>query len=377
METRLIVYDIIRFGFFGIFTGLHALLMLGLVLEWLRDRRVCRMTNAAEPLVSVVIPVRNEIKRMDGMLKTIANQNYRNFELIFVNDRSTDGTEEKLREYIRCKTGMHILSLTENPGPNYKQYALGRGIAFSRGDFILLTDSDCEFPPHWISSMVKRMADPQTGAMLGPVFKKSGGRGFFHLYQCFEHAVRYMYLAASTGIGAAGGGFGNNLILRRKSLDAIGGYDSIPVSQTEDAALICRIRAKSKYKIRAGMGTDLHVITQGEDNWKKFITQTLRWNNGGLFSPDLAARFNFSFLMITISTGIIAIPFLPFIPSLWPFSLAVLISMTANTIATLILFGVSLPKKGIAYALQCVFTPMYFTFLTILGYCGIRPKWKE
>jgi hypothetical protein len=80
--------------------------------------------------------------------------------------------------------------------------------------------------------------------------------------------------------------------------------------------------------------------------------------------------------MITISMGIIAIPALPFVPSLWPLSLAVLVSMTANTIATLILFGASLPKKGAAYIIQCVFTPMYFTFLTILGLCGIKPKWR-
>jgi cellulose synthase/poly-beta-1,6-N-acetylglucosamine synthase-like glycosyltransferase len=224
--------------------------------------------------------------------------------------------------------------------------------------------------------MVKRMADKRVGAAIGPVLKKPGGKGFFHLYQCFEHGVRYMYLAGSTGLGAAGGGFGNNLILRRASLEAIGGYESVPPSPTEDAALVARIRGCSDFQIRAAMGPDVHVITRGEMGWKDFINQTLRWNNGGLFSPDLSTRLNFGFLMITISMGILAIPALPFFPSIWPLPAAVILSMTANTIATLSLFGCSLPKKGAAYALQLLFTPVYFTFLTIIGFCGIKPEWK-
>jgi hypothetical protein len=80
--------------------------------------------------------------------------------------------------------------------------------------------------------------------------------------------------------------------------------------------------------------------------------------------------------MITISMGIIAIPLLPFFPSLWPLSAAVMISMTGNTVAALRLFGGSLPRRGWAYLIQLVFTPIYFTFLTILGFCGIKVHWK-
>jgi cellulose synthase/poly-beta-1,6-N-acetylglucosamine synthase-like glycosyltransferase len=371
----LLIYDFFRYGFFAVFVGLHAVLMAGLILEWMRDQRSCK-TETGQPLVSVIIPVLNESLRMGDMLKSVSAQDYPEAEFIFIDDRSTDDSAARLKEFIQERPNMRLLTITENPGPNHKQYALGKGLEIAKGEYILFTDADCEIPSQWIRSMVKRMADPQTGAVLGPVFKKPSGKGFFHLYQCFEHAIRYMYLAASTGIGAAGGGFGNNLILRRKSLEAIGGYASVPSSPTEDAALVAKIRACSDYKIRAAVGADLHVLTMGESGWKALITQTLRWNNGGLFSPDISTRLNFGFLMITISMGILAIPVLPFVPSLWPLSLAVIVSMTANTIATLILFGASLPKKGAAYIIQCVFTPMYFTFLTILGLCGIKPKWK-
>jgi hypothetical protein len=74
--------------------------------------------------------------------------------------------------------------------------------------------------------------------------------------------------------------------------------------------------------------------------------------------------------------GILAIPALPFCPALWPLPAAVMLSMTFNTIAVMRLFGVSLPRKGAAYILQLVFTPMYFTFLTLLGFCGVKSDWK-
>jgi cellulose synthase/poly-beta-1,6-N-acetylglucosamine synthase-like glycosyltransferase len=398
-------YTIFRIAFFAVFTGLHAVLMVGLFLEWRRDRPG---RGAAGPeqggavpdavLVSVVVPFRNEERRMKTLLAGLAAQDYPKKEFVFVDDRSEDGTGALLGAFAEKEADVSVITLKENPGPNHKQFALEKGLEKAKGTLILFTDGDCELGPGWIHAMVSRMGDSRTGAAIGPVFKKplpaeehfggnpapdrgngsreTGRISFFSLYQCFDHAVRYMYLAASTGLGAAGGGFGNNLILKREVLDAIGGYGAVPVSPTEDAALISRIRAVTDYRIRSICGTDAAVITAPEHSWKAFLRQTLRWNNGGLFSPDPGTRCNFSFLMITISMGMLALPVVPLLPGLWPLPAAVLLSMSANTIATLSLFGAFLPKAGPAYIFQILFTPMYFTFLTILGLLGFKPAWK-
>ncbi|GHU60713.1 hypothetical protein FACS189445_0800 [Spirochaetia bacterium] len=303
-----------------------------------------------------------------------------------MDDRSTDGSLAMLQGFAETRGDVRIISLPENPGPNHKQYALSRGIAIAQGDLFLFTDADCEVPPSWIRAMRARMADERTGVVIGPVFKlppghdrgqSSPGKRFFQVYQCFDHAIRYMYLAASTGIGAAGGGFGNNLILRRETLDSIGGYGRLPPSPTEDAALISQIRVLSKYRVCSACGADVQVMTGGENSWGALINQTLRWNNGGLFSPEFSTRLGFGFLMITISMGMLAIPLTLFIPSLWPLPVAVLLAMTMDTLATLGIFGAALPKAGPAWVLHTVFTPLYFTFLTILGFLGVSPSWKE
>jgi len=368
--------DIFRFSYFVIFVGLHIALMTGVFLEWLRDKRALKNTATTLPEVSVIIPVHNESLRIEGLLRSLAAQDYPRVEIIFVDDRSRDETPDMITAAIKNLPRARMITLKENPGPNYKQYALARGIEVSSGELLLFTDADCEMSPRWIQAMVKRMSDKKTGVAIGPVLKRGDGKTFFDLYQCFEHGIRYVYLVGATGLGAAGGGFGNNLILRRASLDAVGGYENIPPSPTEDAALISKIRSCSEYTIRSAVGADTRVITQGESSWKALVNQTLRWNNGGLFSPDGVTRFNYTFLMVTISMGIVTIPLLPFIPSIWPLPLGVLVSMTFNTIANLGLFRTSLPRQSFAYILTLLFTPVYFTFLTALGFLGVKPTWK-
>lgn len=381
-------------AFFAVFTGLHLALMTGLLAEWLRDRAALKSSaDKAEGralFVSVVVPFRNEERRMDGLLASLACQDYPHWECVFIDDRSADRTADKLRAFAGagCTAELTVITLTENPGVNAKQFALERGIAAARGELILFTDADCELRPGWIRAMASRMQDARTAAAIGPVFKKpmtgqkGAARSFFSLYQCFDHAVRYLYLAASTGLGAAGGGFGNNLILRRSALEAAGGYGAVPPSPTEDAALVSMLRCLPGSRVRAicaldGGGADAAVLTAPEASWKAFAAQTLRWNNGGLFSPDPATRLNFTFLMLMISIGMLCLPLLPFLPGLWPLPLTVFLSMSINTAAVLALFGGALPRAGAAWALQTVFTPMYFTFLTILGLLGFKPSWKN
>jgi len=380
----LVPFDIFRYGYSILFITLHLALMAGIFMEWRRDRKAA-MQQDKNARVSVIIPIHNESHRMEGLLRTLLVQNYR-AEVIFVDDRSSDKSPAMLSQFIndaalRGILECRIITLTENPGANRKQYALSRGIAEAKGEFLLFTDGDCEVPPDWIQAMTQRIQCGKIGAVIGPVLKKNQGKGFFFLYQCYDHAIRYSYLAGATGLGAAGGGFGNNLIINRKALDKAGGYDAIPPSPTEDAALISQIRRGGEYSVRAITLPNAVVETEAEKSWRAFINQTLRWNNGGLFSPEIITRFNYNLLMLIISAGMLTIPLLPFIPGLWPLPAAVLVSMAINTIAVFGLFRTKLPQGGLSikfgYFLFLLFTPAYFTLMTIMGYIRIQTTWKN
>ncbi|MDR2482774.1 MAG: glycosyltransferase [Treponema sp.] len=366
-------FDGFRLGCFVFAALFHGAIWGGLIKTWLRERRVTK-GEGSTPLVSVIVPVHNEAACLPALLESLEKQDYPAVEYVFIDDRSADGSGAIISRFMGGRA--RLLTLRENPGANRKQYALDRGIEEAAGELLLFIDGDCEAPPSWIRTMVSRMADRATGLCLGPVFKKGGERGFLPLYQCFDHAVRYLYLAASAGLDAAGGGFGNNLILRREALDAIGGYGRLPPSATEDAALIAGIRRGSGYHVRAVCDSGAAVMTRQEPSWKRLVNQTLRWNNGGLFSPDWTTRINFTILMLIIASGVVTVPFLPFCPGLWVFPAMVLFGMTLNTIAALRLFGASMPRAGAAYILQVLFIPCYFTFLTALGFLGVKAGWE-
>jgi len=387
----LTILHVLVYAYGVFFVAMQSSLMFGFFLEWLRDRRAAAARDAdGRPCgsVSVVIPIHNEERRMECLLESLLRQDHP-AQIIFVDDRSSDESPAMLAGFIENaqRLGMkdcRVITLKENPGPNHKQYALSVGISEARGDFLLFTDGDCDVPPGWIRAMVGRMAHADgsakpVGALIGPVFKKKPGKGFFYLYQCYDHAIRYNYLAGSIGLGAAGGGFGNNLIVSREALDAVGGYNAVPPSPTEDAALISLIRSRGKYRIRAAALPDAAVETCAEETWPNFARQTLRWNNGGLFSPEPATRFGYNLLMLLITAGAFAFPLVPFFPWIWPLPAACLIVMIENTIAAFAFFRRKLPPGGplnLGYIATLLFAQPYFTLMTLMGYLGVRASWK-
>lgn len=367
--------------FAALFLGFHVFLASGLVAEGLRHLRRNlgrKLGSEGLPAVSVIIPARDESVRIGPLLESLVGQEYPNFEVVFVEDRSRDDTAELLERYVALFPGgrARLLTLSENPGPNFKQYALARGIDAARGEVFLFTDADCEFSPSWIASMVEPLRDGRTGLVIGPVFRRRTGKGVFDSFQAFDHAVRFMYLAGGVGLGIPCGGFGNNLCVTRTAVDAIGGYGAVPFSLTEDAALIAEIRKRTSFRVRAVFDADSRVMTASESSWKDLIRQGLRWNNGGLYSPDATTRVGFAALMFSIAFGVITLPLAPFFPVVGLAGGAVYLSMVLNTASTFLLARGTLGSSPLAGFRNLLLTPAYFAFLTILGVLRVRVIWK-
>ncbi|XAM44542.1 hypothetical protein TPDSL_10470 [Terrisporobacter petrolearius] len=89
---------------------------------------------------SIITPVYNSFSLMERYFKSLNGQSYKNFEVILVDDGSTDGSYEKLIEYQKiCSLKMKVLKTEKNSGPGY---ARNIGMAAANGEWITFIDND-------------------------------------------------------------------------------------------------------------------------------------------------------------------------------------------------------------------------------------------
>ena len=108
-------------------------------------------------LISIVIPAYNEeqnIPRTIEALKETLHKTDLEMELIFVDDGSTDGTWEVLKDYIRLEPGISALRFSRNFG---KEAAIFAGLKEASGDYVAVMDCDLQHPPEVLLTMIQRM----------------------------------------------------------------------------------------------------------------------------------------------------------------------------------------------------------------------------
>src|SRR3954471_21447932 len=115
-----------------------------------------------DPLVSVVVPAYNEARTIEGVLRRVAALDLRT-EVIVVDDGSTDATPA-----ILTRLGDELPSLRVERQPNRgKGAAVRRGIAMSRGDFVVVQDADLEYDPSDIPTLLGPLLDGRADAVYG------------------------------------------------------------------------------------------------------------------------------------------------------------------------------------------------------------------
>ena len=128
--------------------------------------------EARQPQVSVVIPSRNGATPRDGLtyldmvLETLAQQSFPDFDVTVVDNGSTDGSVEYLRERW---PEVRVVELPENTGfPT----AINRGIDASGGRYVALLNNDLELSPDWLELLVAELErDPEVGFITGKIMR--------------------------------------------------------------------------------------------------------------------------------------------------------------------------------------------------------------
>lgn len=185
------------------------------------------VSNQPKAGVSIVVCAWNELENLRELLPLLEQQNYPTFEIIVMNDRSTDGTrvflEEAALEFEHLRF-YHIDQDYDHVTP--KKYALTTGIRKASYNIILVTDADCRpASDEWLAGMVAHLADPTKEIVLGfsPYQKRPGWLNRLIRYETLYTAVQYFSLALA---GQPYMGVGRNLMYRRDLFLANKGFYS-------------------------------------------------------------------------------------------------------------------------------------------------------
>jgi 1,2-diacylglycerol 3-beta-glucosyltransferase len=235
------------------------------------------------PTVSVIIAARNEEENIRPCLDSVSRLSYPKniMQAIIVNDRSTDRTESIIQEYTSHHEWMKLLNAVEDSSGTLsgKTNAVAQAIEQSHGEIILFTDADCVIPERWVEETVKYYSEEEVGVVAG--FTALRARTLFEGIQALDWFVLFSIAAATIRLHFPVTAVGNNLSIRRKAYDAVGGYRKIPFSVTEDYALFNAITATKPYRARFPVDASTLVRSLPCESIEQLFRQKKRWFIGG------------------------------------------------------------------------------------------------
>lgn len=223
------------------------------------------------PLVSVVIPGKNEGKQLYKLTKSLSEQTYKNFEIIIVDDGSDDDTSIIGRNLE--KLGL-IDMFIRNEMRGGKASAANVALRFSKGKYIVHLDADCSFDRDAIEKiLIPFYLDEKIGAVGGNVKVRNYKESLPATLQAIEYLktisvgrIVTSYLGIYKIISGAFGAF------RKDVIDSVGGWD---IGPGLDGDITVKIR-KSGYKIF--FQHQAVCLTNAPSRFKVLTKQRLRWN---------------------------------------------------------------------------------------------------
>ena len=227
------------------------------------------------PFISIIVPAYNEAEVIQPSLSSLLELKYPYYEIIAVDDGSTDGTYEKMKEFEGNHYGVNVsVFRKENSG---KADALNYGIRRSKAQVVVCMDSDSRLTPEALRYAVYHFRDPHVGAVAGNV-KVINRHNIWTKLQALEYIeglniVRNAQAFWRT-VNVVPGPMG---IFRREAIESVGGYDSDTFA--EDFDMTVKLLGKG-WKIDYEPAAVAY--TEAPEVLLDLIKQRYRWTRGVL-----------------------------------------------------------------------------------------------
>lgn len=251
-------------------------------------------TNGFNPFMSIIVPVFNESKVLHKSISSLLKLDYRNYEIIIVNDGSSDETKivaKKMIGYQKGKYGDVKVSLINKPNGG-KASALNLGIKVSKAEFVLCMDGDSILTPLSLKMAIRHFVKPEIGAVAGNV-KVLNRKKFFTDLQALEYIESLnMVRGAQSAIRLVNIIPGPIGVFRRTAIQSVDYYSGDTFA--EDADMTLRLIShgwKIYYEPNSISYTEapvkLQQLLKQRYRWTRGIIQSIRKHKKLMLNPTI------------------------------------------------------------------------------------------
>lgn len=317
-----------------------------------------------EPFVSIIVPARNEARVIDATVRAFLAQQYPNFEVIVVNDRSTDATGAIL-DSIRDERLIAVHGEEPPDGWLGKPWALQQGGERAKGELLLIADADIIYEPQAVRSAVAMLEE--TGAALIAIMPRFEIRGFwenvampmlpFTFFAIMPTWLHNLWQSPPLGLGAGSG----NLV-RRDVFERMGRFAELKSAVVDDISFAQRARHHGGRTLAVRADDFVHVrMYHGA---REIIDGFTKNTFPGVGRSYIAAFFLVSWVMVCY--------FFPYVLALGGSALAIA-SVVLLTVTRVLIFrsvGMRLDSALFLQPLMLLFWA--YIFLRSIWITGIR-----
>lgn len=279
--------------------------------------------------LSVIIAARNEEENIDGLIDSLKAQDYPadQFEVIIVDDHSTDASWQKLQDRQNDFLQLRSLRLSEllqgEQTQSFKKKAIEVGIAAATGTLIVTTDADCRFHVSWLKQIAGFHEQSGSVFIAAPVAMRRR-KGLLAIFQ----ALDFMTLQGITGASVFRRFHtmcnGANLAYTKDVFIEVNGFSGIDhIPSGDDMLLMHKIYRKYPDRVSYLKSREAIVVTEPAKTWAEFFHQRIRWASKAVYYEDKRI-FRVLLLVYVINTAFLVLGLATIWESSWLFFLILL-----------------------------------------------------
>ncbi|MEM7109588.1 MAG: glycosyltransferase [Bacteroidota bacterium] len=336
-----------------------------LVLCWIFRFKHFPVENKYEPFISILVAARNEEKNIEDCIKSLLKLDYpRNkYEILIGNDQSTDGTAAVLARSKSENPEVQIIEIVDQVGRTKgKANVLAQLAKTAKGDFLFMTDADCRVSPLWLRSLL--------GCYSKGVGIGVGVTDVTNVWQGMDWLFALGLIKALHDLNNPVVAMGNNMFVTREAYEAVGGYESIPFSVTEDLELFKQVKRKG-FQTRHIASSESTVLTKSTNGLLNLLQQRKRWLAGAI---QLHPAIVFLLLMQALYY-----PAIVLILFLW-MPVGIVIFFSKALIQSLIVYKVGRTIRRPKQIIQLIFFEFYQSYVALISsfyfLLPLRVIWK-